>query len=95
METKFSNVIKSTPAGSLLVGTMSNNDKEGEAHISAAIQGTPAGFRMLAHFLEAMADSVESGQAKDKGWGLYLSPEDIAALQTLEVEGLSLFCKPG
>ena len=73
---------------------MTSPDKEGEMHTSAMIEGTPAGFRMLAHFLNKMADSVESGQAKDKGWGLYLSPEDIGALRTLEVEGVSLLCKP-
>lgn len=94
MKTKFSELIETTPAESLLVGTLTTIDRDGLTSTSACIEGTPTGFRMLAKFLLSMADSVESGKAKDKGWGLCLSPEDVPAICTRDVRSLSLLCKP-
>ena len=94
MKTKISDIIEKTPEGSLLVGTLTTNDRSGDASTAAIIEGTPEGFRFLATFLQTMADSVESGKSKDVGWHLALSPDDIPALRTRNVSVLSLGCKP-
>ena len=94
MKTKFSELIETTPAESLLVGTSISTDRDNRANTAAIIEGTPAGFRMLAEFLVSMADSVESGKAQGNGWHLSLSPDDIPAVCTHEVDSLSLGCRP-
>ena len=73
MKTQFSELLKNTPAKSLLVGALTATDRFGGENTSAIIEGTPDGFRMLAKFLMTMADSVESGDARDTGWHLSLS----------------------
>jgi hypothetical protein len=83
------------PADSLLVGTLATNDRDGKLSTSSIIDGTPEGFRVLAGVLLKMADSVEANsEGAGKGWGLVLHPDDISALRTLDVEALSLGCKP-
>ena len=94
MQTQFSELLENTPAESLLVGALTTTDRLGRENTSAIIEGTPDGLRMLAKFLMTMADSVESGDAQDKGWHLSLSPEDIPALRTHNVNSLSLGCTP-
>ena len=94
MKTQFSELVENTPAESLLVGALTTTDRLGRENTSAIIEGTPDGFRMLAQFLETMADSAESGNAQDNGWHLSLSPDDVPALRTHNVISLSLGCTP-
>lgn len=81
------------PKETLIVRTLTTNDKEGTDTTRAIIEGTPAGFRALANILLKMADTVDSAETKT-GWGLVLHPNDIPALKALQVESLSLDCLP-
>jgi hypothetical protein len=59
------------------------------------ISGDPAGFRMLAAILNAMADAVSTAAhpASRNGWQLGLSPGDVRQLKMAHGI-LSLDCEP-
>ncbi len=91
---KISDHIQGIAENSLLVGVRTTSDREGREVSDSIIEGTPSGFRMLARIMEEMADQVEVGETHENGWGLCLSPEDLAALRTHDVRMLSLSCQP-
>lgn len=81
------------PEGSLEVGILTSSDKEGKEWTNVTVDGTPEGFRALAGMLVKMADSVGSGEAKGKGWGLELHPDEVKGLVVRGMESLSLGCR--
>ena len=90
---KYIDDLMKLPGGSLLIGTLTTNDREGTESSHTVVDGTPRGFRALAAVLRKMADQVETGET-ESGWGLVLHPDDISGLETLAVDALALGCKP-
>ncbi len=71
-------LLERTPADALGVGVRRTQSRDGAARTDAVVEGTPAGFRLLAGILLEMAETVETMPgACETGYGLVLCPIDL------------------
>ena len=84
---------KSVTERSLLFGTVESVDQNGNLVRDCLLEGTPDGLRVLASFLNEMAETVEQNESIERAWSVSLSPAEMPALVGQYVRSLQLRCQ--